>query len=62
VPLSIELIAAAESLWFVAYFRWQTDRNRLFFGSLDWASDPAVIREINDEEQLSKVLAQVGIL
>ena len=61
VPLSIELIATAGNLWLVAYFRWQTDRNRLFFGSLDWSSDPAVIREINNEAQLGSVLEQVGL-
>ncbi|MCE9615842.1 MAG: hypothetical protein K8T26_16350 [Lentisphaerae bacterium] len=60
-PLSIELIAAGDRLWFVAYFRWHIDRNRLFFGALDWASDPGVIREIGNEEQLEGVLAQVGI-
>ena len=61
VPLSIELIAAGDRLWFVAYFRWHIDRNRLFFGALDWGSEPAVIGEISSEEELSSVLRQVGI-
>lgn len=52
VPLSIELIAADGPLWLVAYFRWHIDRNRLFFGSLDWSSEPAVITEIDDEKSL----------
>lgn len=61
VPLSIELIAKADDLWFVAYFRWHIDRNRLFFGSLDWSSDQAVIREINDEKQLRSILEKTGL-
>ena len=60
-PLSIELIARGERLWLVAYFRWHTDRNRLFFGSLDWSSDPAVIKEINTDRDLVEVLRQVGL-
>lgn len=60
VPLSIELIAKCETIWFVAYFRWHIDRNRLFFGSLDWSSAPAVIREIKNEKELNSVLRQVG--
>jgi hypothetical protein len=60
-PLSIELIARGERLWLVAYFRWQTDRNRLFFGSLDWSSDPAVIREINFDSELAETLRNVGL-
>jgi hypothetical protein len=59
-PLSIELIATSSSVWFVAYFRWHVDRNRLFFGSLDWSSDPAVITEIGDEDQLQYVLDQIN--
>jgi sucrose-6-phosphate hydrolase SacC (GH32 family) len=58
-PLSIERVAARDSLWLVAYFRWQIDRDRLFFGTLDWSADPAVIREINNEEELRSVLRQV---
>ena len=61
VPLSIELIAKTDNIWFVAYFRWHKDRNRLFFGSLDWSSDPAVIREINTEAQLRSMLDHVGL-
>lgn len=61
VPLSIELVASNKSLWFVCYFRWHIDRNRLFFGSIDWSSDPAVITEINDKASLSKLLQQVNI-
>jgi hypothetical protein len=52
VPLSIELIAAVGDLWFVSYFRWHGDRNRLFFGLLDWSSDPAQIIEIHREAQI----------
>lgn len=59
VPLSIELIAKSGSIWFVAYFRWHIDRNRLFLGTLDWASEPAVIKEINNEDELSSVLGQI---
>jgi hypothetical protein len=61
VPLSIELISACNDFWFVAYFRWHVDRNRLFFGSLDWSSDPAVIKEINDKNELDTVLQKVGM-
>jgi len=56
VPLSIEFIAANESFWFVCYFRWHIDRNRLFFGSLDWSTEPAVIKEIGNENELDVVL------
>lgn len=52
-PLSIELIARREQQWFVCYFRWQGDRNRLFFGAIDWAPKPAVIREIIDPAELA---------
>jgi hypothetical protein len=55
-PIGIEKIAAGDSLWFVAYFRWQIDRDRLFFGTIDWSSDPAVIKEIGNEEELRSVL------
>lgn len=58
-PLGIELIAARGLLWFVAYFRWQIDRDRLFFGTIDWSCDPAVIKEIDTEEELRSVLRQV---
>ena len=61
VPLSIELIAAGRSLWVAAYFRWHIDRNRLFFGSIDWSSDPAIINEINNEAELSSVLRKAGM-
>ncbi len=60
-PLSIELVARGERLWLVAYFRWQTDRNRLFFGTLDWSSTPATITEIGSEAQLRQVLHEVGM-
>ncbi|MDD5706503.1 MAG: hypothetical protein PHR35_11300 [Kiritimatiellae bacterium] len=56
VPLSIERIAGSGELWFVAYFRWHKDRNRLFFGSLDWSADPATIREINSDRELNDLL------
>jgi len=61
VPLSIELIAAGRSLWVAAYFRWHIDRNRLFFGSIDWSSDPAIIKEINNEAELNSVLRKAGM-
>lgn len=61
VPLSIELVAAGERIWFVSYFRWQTDRNRLYFGALDWTAEPAAITEINNEEHLQHVLQAVGL-
>lgn len=61
VPLSLELIARADPLWLVAYFRWQGDRNRLFFGALDWSEDPAVIREITHQADLQSVLVKVGL-
>jgi hypothetical protein len=53
-PVGIELIAREETTWLVSYFRWQGDRNRLFFGELDWTCDPAVIREITDSQCLEK--------
>ena len=59
VPLSIELIAKSKTRWLVCYFRWQIDRNRLFFGTLDWSSDPAVIKEINDEDELNTILLEI---
>jgi len=55
-PISIELIAHGKKNWLVSYFRWQGDRNRLFFGEIDWSSDPAIIREITDLKQLEKSL------
>ncbi|MCC6578834.1 MAG: hypothetical protein IT440_00195 [Phycisphaeraceae bacterium] len=58
-PLSIERIATSGECWFVCYFRWHGDRNRLFFGTIDWTENPAVIREISTEAQLSDVLRQV---
>jgi hypothetical protein len=62
IPLSIELIAARDPIFFVAYVRWQGDRNRLFFGELDWSEHPAVLREINTEEHLHAVLRNVGLM
>lgn len=56
VPLSIELIARAEKNWLVSYFRWQGDRNQLFFGEIDWSHDRAIIREITNPTQLEKSL------
>lgn len=61
VPVAIERIAAVKSRWFVAYFRWHLDRNRLFFGVLDWGSDPAVITEISSDEDLCGILREVGL-
>jgi len=60
-PLSIELIARGEEIWLVSYFRWQDDRNRLFFGALDWSQEPAQITEILRPEDLIRVLALVGL-
>lgn len=54
VPLGLELIAADGPRWFISYFRWHGDRNRLFFGELDWTCEPAVIREITSEKHLSR--------
>jgi len=59
-PLSIELVARGERVWLVAYFRWHMDRNRLFFGALDWSSSPATITEIGTESQLRQVLRGEG--
>ena len=56
-PLSIELIARNEEKWLVCYFRWQGDRNRLFFGEIDWAPKRAVIREIINPARLENWLA-----
>jgi len=56
LPLSIELIARGENTWLVSYFRWHRDRNRLFFGELDWDQDPAIIREITDPKYLKRCL------
>lgn len=53
-PFSIELVSRAEKQWLVSYFRWQCDRNRLFFGELDWSADPVTIREITDPKQLEQ--------
>lgn len=61
MPVGIERIAARGSLWFVAYFRWQKDRDHLFFGTLDWSAEPAVIKEISGETELHSVLQQVGM-
>jgi sucrose-6-phosphate hydrolase SacC (GH32 family) len=44
-PVSLELVERRSYNWLIAYFRWQLDRNRLFFGLIDWSEDPAVIRE-----------------
>jgi hypothetical protein len=56
VPLSIELIARGETKWLVAYFRWHRDRNRLYFGEIDWSPIKARIREISDANQLADTL------
>jgi hypothetical protein len=61
-PLSIELIARGEKAWLVSYFRWQGDRNRLFFGEIDWAPERAVIREITELKQLGKSLKSCGFV
>ncbi|MGI4787807.1 MAG: hypothetical protein ACRYFS_03045 [Janthinobacterium lividum] len=57
LPLSIELIARGEQIWLVCYFRWHGDRNRLFFGTIDWSDDRAIIREITNPAQLESSLA-----
>lgn len=62
VPLGIEAITTEGSVWLVSYFRWQGDRNRLFFGTLDWSAEPAVIREIRTRDALARCLAQGGAL
>jgi hypothetical protein len=53
-PFSIELISRGKSSWLVSYFRWQGDRNRLFFGEMDWSADRATVREITNPEQLER--------
>lgn len=62
VPLSIELIAKSDSVWFIAYFRWHIDRNRLFFGTMDWSRDSALITEITTTDTLYDVLQKCGIV
>jgi hypothetical protein len=57
IPLSLELVARHGYHWLISYFRWHIDRNRLFFGELDWTKEPAVITEINDSAQLERCLA-----
>ncbi len=61
-PLSIELIAKHDNIWFVAYFRWHVDRNRFFLGVIDWSIHPATIREISNEDELHSVQKRVGMI
>ena len=55
-PLSIERLASTTGKWLVSYFRWHGDRNRLFFGEIDWSAEPAVLREIRDPGKLQEIL------
>lgn len=59
VPTSIELLQTSDDLWLVAYFRMVGNGFRLFFGEMDWRTDPITIREINTPQHLRKVLEQV---
>lgn len=61
-PGAIELVAGGDKgIWLIAYYRIVGNGFRLFFGELDWTTDPATIREINSEEHLSRVLKQVSL-
>ena len=60
LPLSIELIACGERRWLVCYFRWHGDRNRLFFGEIDWSGPNAVITEITSLAQLGSERGATG--
>ena len=61
-PGAIELVAkGADSVWLIAYYRIIGKGFRLFFGELDWKTDPATIREINSAEHLGSVLKKVGL-
>jgi predicted GH43/DUF377 family glycosyl hydrolase len=56
VATSIELVGTGDKTWLVAYFRVVGNGFRLFFGEMDWRTEPVTIREISDPEHLRKVL------
>jgi hypothetical protein len=59
-PGAIELVAKGpDRIWLIAYYRIVGTGFRLFFGELDWNSTPAVIREINTEAYLQRVLKRM---
>ncbi len=56
-PGAIELVAkGSDKMWLIVYYRIVGNGFRLFFGELDWNTDPATIREISTEEHLSRVV------
>jgi len=59
IPVSMELVEKGEKVWLICYFRWHIDRFRLFFGELNWETDPACITEITTPDQLERVLRQI---
>jgi hypothetical protein len=60
-PGAIELVAkGTDRTWLVSYYRIIGKGFRLFFGELDWRTNPATIREINSVEHLTNVLKRVG--
>lgn len=61
-PGAIELVAKGpRGIWLVAYYRIVGRSFRLYFGALDWTTNPASIREIRSDESLREVLAEVGL-
>jgi hypothetical protein len=58
-PISIELLGKGKNVWLVAYFRWHSDRFRLFVGALHWDKEPAEIEEITAPERLKAIQAEV---
>ena len=61
-PGAIELVAkGTDRIWLVSYYRIVGKGFRLFFGELDWKTNPATIREINSVEHLQKVMTQADL-
>lgn len=61
-PGAIELVAKGDNkIWMVAYYRIVGTGFRLFFGELDWKTNPATITEIYSKEHLERVLRTVNL-
>jgi hypothetical protein len=61
-PGAIELVAKGpRGVWLVAYYRIVGKGFRLFFGEMDWTTEPATIREIHSQRRLEAFLAEIGL-
>ncbi len=59
-PRRLRVLNRARQCWLVTYFRMETDREKMFYGFIDWKDDVPNLREIRTVEAMNQACATVG--